>query len=130
MDRGDVPATRVFLVDSRELLRLGIASLLSVQAEFEVVGEAARAVDVLPRVRATRPDVVLVGELSSDRPAAHDGAGAAGAGAGAAGVGAAAAMATAATAAAVAGLCRELRSEPEPPVCLLLTGGRDDRALA
>jgi DNA-binding NarL/FixJ family response regulator len=47
---------------------MGVAALLSVQADLEVVGEAGRAADVLPRVRATRPEVVLLGELPHEHP--------------------------------------------------------------
>ena len=107
MDRGVPTPTRVFLVDGRELLRLGAAALLAVQADLEVVGEAGRVADVLPRVRATRPDVVLLGELAAERPQEPD-----------------------ADAAAAVGLCRALRAEPDPPACLLLAAVLDERALA
>jgi DNA-binding NarL/FixJ family response regulator len=50
----------VFVVDDQELLRLGISALLAVERGIEVVGEAGRAADALPRIRATRPDVVLL----------------------------------------------------------------------
>jgi DNA-binding NarL/FixJ family response regulator len=52
--------TAVFVVDDQELLRLGISALLAVERDIEVVGEAGRAADALPRIRATRPDVVLL----------------------------------------------------------------------
>jgi DNA-binding NarL/FixJ family response regulator len=105
MDRGVLSPTptRVFLVDGRELLRMGVAALLSVQADLEVVGEAGRAADVLPRVRATRPEVVLLGELPHEHPEG--------------------------TGDAAAELCRVLRAEPAPPVCLLLAAVLDDRTL-
>ena len=60
MGGGASGSTRVFLVDPRELLRMGITSALSVQGGLEVVGEAARAADATVRIRATRPDVVVV----------------------------------------------------------------------
>lgn len=66
MGVGASRSTRVFLVDPRELLRLGITSALSVQAELEVVGEAARAADATVRIRATRPDVVVVSDRLPD----------------------------------------------------------------
>lgn len=97
MDRGTPLPARVFLVDGRELLRRGVAALLAVQEDLEVVGEAARADDVLPRVRATRPDVLLLGELLSEGADVD----------------------------AAARLCRELRGEPDPPACLLLTDTYD-----
>jgi DNA-binding NarL/FixJ family response regulator len=58
--------TRVFLVDARELLRMGISALLSVQSDLEVVGEAGRAADAPARIRATRPDVVVLAEELPD----------------------------------------------------------------
>lgn len=66
MGVGASRSTKVFLVDPRELLRLGITSALSVQAELEVVGEAARAADATVRIRATRPDVVVVSDRLPD----------------------------------------------------------------
>jgi two-component system response regulator DevR len=50
----------VFIVDDLELLRLGIAALLAVERDVRVVGEAGRAADALARIRATRPEVVLI----------------------------------------------------------------------
>ena len=88
----------VFLVDDQELLRLGISALLAVERDIEVVGEAGRAVDALPRIQATRPDVVL---LDVHLP---DGDGVA--------------------------LCREIRSAPNPPACLMLAASPEDSALA
>lgn len=50
----------VFIVDDQELLRVGVAALLEVESEIELVGEAALAADALARIQATRPDVVLL----------------------------------------------------------------------
>jgi DNA-binding NarL/FixJ family response regulator len=158
MDRAAPPVARVFrvfLVDGRELLRLGVAALLEVQQDLEVVGEAGRAADVLPRVCATRPDVVLLGEFPPEFGVDGGGSGRLGAGgasgaapavtsaATGAGAGARAGAATAAdssiaadattvadpSTAAAAELCRALRAEPDPPVCLLLSAVLDVRTL-
>lgn len=51
---------RVCLVDDHELVRRGIASLLALLEEVEVVGEAADGTEALQVIRATRPDVVLL----------------------------------------------------------------------
>lgn len=51
---------RIFLLDDHEVVRRGIAELLAAVPDFEVVGEAGRAVEALPRVLATRPDVALL----------------------------------------------------------------------
>ena len=53
-------AVGVFIVDDLELLRLGIAALLAVERDVKVVGEAGCAADALARIRATRPEVVLL----------------------------------------------------------------------
>jgi DNA-binding NarL/FixJ family response regulator len=66
MGVGAADPIRVFLVDARELVRLGIASVLAVQGGLEVVGEAARAADAPARIRATRPDVVVLGDHLPD----------------------------------------------------------------
>ena len=109
MDRGAPLPTRVFLVDGRELLRRGAAALLAVQGDLEVVGEAARAVDVLPRVRATRPGIVLLGGLQPEGFEWPE--------------------ELSAEAEPAAEVCRALRDEPEPPVCLLLVAALDEATL-
>lgn len=53
-------AIGVFIVDDQELLRLGVAALLEVESDIELVGEASRAADALVRIQATQPDVVLL----------------------------------------------------------------------
>jgi DNA-binding NarL/FixJ family response regulator len=50
----------VFLLDDHEVVRRGVHELLSVEADIEVVGEAATAADALVRIPATRPDVALL----------------------------------------------------------------------
>jgi DNA-binding NarL/FixJ family response regulator len=51
---------RVLLVDDQLLFREGLATLLSVRPEVEVVGEAANGLEALERVAALRPHVVLM----------------------------------------------------------------------
>ena len=51
---------RVFLVDDHELVRRGIAALLSAESDMEVVGEASTAAQARGRIRATRPDVAVL----------------------------------------------------------------------
>jgi DNA-binding NarL/FixJ family response regulator len=93
-DRG----VRVFIVDDMELLRLGISALLAVERDIEVVGEAGFAADALARIRATRPDVVLLDLHLPDGDCVA--------------------------------LCRAIRAEPEPAVCLMLAASPGEDALA
>jgi DNA-binding NarL/FixJ family response regulator len=51
---------RILLVDGQNLSREGLASLLSSQPGFAVVGEAANARDALAAARLVKLDVVLM----------------------------------------------------------------------
>lgn len=51
---------RILLVDDQALFREGLATLLSVQPDFEVVGEAANGEEALRVAAQTRPDVALM----------------------------------------------------------------------
>ncbi|GAA2067213.1 response regulator transcription factor [Streptomyces albiaxialis] len=51
---------RVFLLDDHEVVRRGLADLLGVEEDIEVVGEAARADQALTRVPALRPHVAVL----------------------------------------------------------------------
>jgi two-component system, NarL family, response regulator DevR len=52
--------TKVFLVDDHEIVRRGIADLLSDEPDLVVVGEAASVTEALTRVPATSPDVAVL----------------------------------------------------------------------
>lgn len=51
---------RVFLVDDHEIVRRGIADLLEVERDLEVVGESGTVRGTLGRIAATNPDVVVL----------------------------------------------------------------------
>lgn len=51
---------RVFLVDDHEVVRRGVADLLGMEDDLEVVGTAGTAAEALSRVPAVRPHVVVL----------------------------------------------------------------------
>src|SRR5215471_21703912 len=51
---------RVLLTDDHMLFRQGIRTLISAEADLEVVGEAANAQDAVNLAHDSRPDVVLM----------------------------------------------------------------------
>ncbi len=51
---------RVFLVDDHEVVRRGLADLLTAQGDFDIVGEAATAEEALFRAPLLHPDVVVL----------------------------------------------------------------------
>ncbi|MCO5991677.1 response regulator transcription factor [Actinoallomurus spadix] len=51
---------RVFLLDDHEVVRRGVAALLSSEADIEIVGEAGTAEQALARIPAARPDVAVL----------------------------------------------------------------------
>ncbi|NLG55511.1 MAG: response regulator transcription factor [Rhodococcus sp.] len=53
-------STRVFLVDDHEIVRRGLADLLSSVPDFEVVGEAASVGEALVRVPQSGADVAVL----------------------------------------------------------------------
>ena len=55
-----VTPIRVFLLDAHEIVRRGLADLLSAADDMEVVGEAGTAAEALRRIPAVRPDVALL----------------------------------------------------------------------
>ncbi|HEY7488421.1 MAG TPA: response regulator transcription factor [Streptosporangiaceae bacterium] len=51
---------RVFLLDDHEVVRRGVASMLEVEEDIEVVGEAGTADQALARIPAARPHVAVL----------------------------------------------------------------------
>ncbi|QKG27122.1 response regulator transcription factor [Actinomadura verrucosospora] len=51
---------RVFLLDDHEVVRRGVAALLSTEDDIEIVGEAGTAEHALARIPAARPDVAVL----------------------------------------------------------------------
>ncbi|MYS06877.1 response regulator, partial [Streptomyces sp. SID6041] len=51
---------RVLLADDQALVRAGFRALLDAQPDIGVAGEAADGDEAVERVRALRPDVVLM----------------------------------------------------------------------
>ena len=54
---GDI---RVFVLDDHEIVRRGIADLIGLQSDLEVVGEAGTAAEALIRITASQPDVAVL----------------------------------------------------------------------
>jgi len=52
--------TRVILVDDHEIVRRGLADLLSAQHDIEIVGEAGTVAQARRRIPATSPDVAVL----------------------------------------------------------------------
>jgi len=51
---------RVFTLDGQEVVRRGLRYLLDAEADIEVVGESASAVEALRRIPAVHPDLVVL----------------------------------------------------------------------
>ena len=51
---------RVFLLDDHEVVRRGLADLIGLEDDLDVVGEAGTVADALTRIPATRPDVAVL----------------------------------------------------------------------
>lgn len=51
---------RVFLLDDHEVVRRGLADLIGLESDMEVVGEAGTAAEALNRIPAARPDVAVL----------------------------------------------------------------------
>ncbi|GAA4147348.1 response regulator transcription factor [Actinomadura keratinilytica] len=51
---------RVFLLDDHEVVRRGVAALLSAEDDIEIVGEAGSAEQALARIPAARPHVAVL----------------------------------------------------------------------
>ena len=53
-------AIRVFLLDDHEVVRRGVADLLSAEDDIEIVGEASTAEEAVGRILALSPDVCVL----------------------------------------------------------------------
>jgi DNA-binding NarL/FixJ family response regulator len=51
---------RVLLADDHSVLRAGLAALLAVEDDIDVVGEAADGVECIDKARALAPDIILM----------------------------------------------------------------------
>jgi two-component system response regulator DevR len=51
---------RVFLLDDHEIVRRGLADLIGLQGDMEVVGEAGTAEEALRRIPAAQPNVAVL----------------------------------------------------------------------
>jgi len=51
---------RILVVDDHDLVRSGLAALLSYDEHFDVVGEASNGLEAMEKVKAVLPDVVLM----------------------------------------------------------------------
>ncbi len=58
---------RVFLLDSHEIFRMGVRSVLDDQPEMEVVGESSSFGEGIDAIAATAPDLAVVGIRESER---------------------------------------------------------------
>ncbi len=54
------PFIRILVADDHPVVREGLIAMLSTQADFEIVGEAAHGEEVVQKAKALRPDVVLL----------------------------------------------------------------------
>ncbi|HEU5269699.1 MAG TPA: response regulator transcription factor [Jatrophihabitans sp.] len=60
MTEPSTPIIRVFLLDDHEIVRRGIANLLTSEPDIEIVGEAGTAAEALARIPAARPDIAVL----------------------------------------------------------------------
>ena len=58
---GVAQVTRVFVVDSHDIFRVGVSAVLDQQPDVEVVGHGVDPAGSLDDIRRSRPDVVLMG---------------------------------------------------------------------
>ena len=54
------PHIRVFLLDDHEIVRRGLADLVGLESDMQVVGEASSKTEALHRIPAARPDVAVL----------------------------------------------------------------------
>ena len=59
-ERAGTQRIRVLIVDDQQLVRRGLALMLSLESDMEVLGEAGDGVEAVEMARRLRPDVVLM----------------------------------------------------------------------
>lgn len=59
-DAAAAPRIRVLIVDDQPLVRRGLALMLSLESDMEVLGEAGDGIEAVDMARRLRPDVVLM----------------------------------------------------------------------
>ena len=70
MKRAAASAVRILIVDDHTIVRQGLRSILDLEPDFTVVGEAADAATAVTETARLRPDVVLLDlKLSDSAPA-------------------------------------------------------------
>src|SRR5580704_1624844 len=69
-DDGIAGPVRILVVDDHTIVRQGLRSILDLEPDFTVVGEAAAPAEALTQAARLRPDVVLLDlKLSDAEPA-------------------------------------------------------------
>jgi DNA-binding NarL/FixJ family response regulator len=78
-ERTNQPAIRIVIAEDQSLVRRGVAILLSMQADMEVVGQARNGIEAVELAQLLRPDVVLMdlhmplkGGVAATREITHD----------------------------------------------------------
>jgi two-component system, NarL family, response regulator DevR len=72
MSRATTPSpVRILVVDDHTIVRQGLRSILDLEPDFEVVGEAADAAEAVAETDRLRPDVILLDLKLSDRAPAE-----------------------------------------------------------
>ena len=64
MSPADNSKIAVFLLDDHEMVRQGLAQLLSSEPDIEVVGDADNATDAIRMIAELQPDVAVLDILS------------------------------------------------------------------
>ena len=60
MNKSQAKPAQVFIVNSQELVRVGLRTLLEPKPEFTVVGEATSRAEAVPTITRLKPDIVIL----------------------------------------------------------------------